>query len=163
MSSESERSIQNKDSQRSEAVMFEPLPILHTPHQRRKLILWAGIALATLDLCWLPITYYYALKFGTNLRLQDGLYKSTKLSDSWLIHPSLRCHHGSVWPTKLHALQLSISQAIPFKNFVQMEASGLDEMGNGESRRISLSRRVLTDPDGVSSSQHLNRYNPCGD
>jgi len=44
---------------------------LHTPHRRRKFILFAGVTLVTLDLCALPITYYYALKFGTNLKLQD--------------------------------------------------------------------------------------------
>jgi len=47
------------------------LPRLHLPHRRRKTILAAGIILAILDLCCLPITYYYALKFDTNLDLQD--------------------------------------------------------------------------------------------
>jgi hypothetical protein len=53
--------------------MLEPLPALHTPHRKRKSILIAGVVLATLDLCCLPITYYYALKFDTNLKLQDGM------------------------------------------------------------------------------------------
>lgn len=53
--------------------MLEPLPALHTPHRKRKTILIAGLILATLDLCCLPITYYYALKFGTNLKLQNGI------------------------------------------------------------------------------------------
>ncbi|KAF8864933.1 hypothetical protein BDZ45DRAFT_736569 [Acephala macrosclerotiorum] len=51
--------------------MVEPLPELHTPHRRRKLILIIGVILAILDLCCLPITYYYALNFDTNLSLQD--------------------------------------------------------------------------------------------
>lgn len=45
---------------------------LHTPHRRRKVVLFIGLTLLTLDLCALPITYYYALKFGTNLKLQDS-------------------------------------------------------------------------------------------
>ncbi|KAH8821062.1 hypothetical protein F5884DRAFT_650949, partial [Xylogone sp. PMI_703] len=44
---------------------------LHTPHRRRKILLFTGLVLVALDLCFLPITYYYALKFGTNLKLQD--------------------------------------------------------------------------------------------
>jgi len=50
--------------------MVEQLPELHTPHSRR-LILVIGVILAVLDLCCLPITYYYALNFDTNLSLQD--------------------------------------------------------------------------------------------
>lgn len=50
----------------------EPLPPLHTPHRKRKTILWVGLLLVTLDLACLPITYYYALNFGTDLSLQDG-------------------------------------------------------------------------------------------
>lgn len=51
--------------------MVEILPSLHTPHRKRKTILIAGVLLATLDLCCLPITYYYALHFDTGLGLQD--------------------------------------------------------------------------------------------
>lgn len=58
--------------------MVEPLPELHTPHRRRKLILIIGVILAILDLCCLPITYYYALNFDTNLSLQDGKMISYK-------------------------------------------------------------------------------------
>ncbi|PQE26348.1 metal ion binding protein [Rutstroemia sp. NJR-2017a BBW] len=49
----------------------EPLPPLHTPHRRRQTIMWVGLILITLDLCCLPITYYYALNFGTSLPLQE--------------------------------------------------------------------------------------------
>jgi len=51
---------------------------LQRPHRRRKLILTIGVSLITLDLCVLPIVYYYALKFGTNLSVQDSM--STTLS-----------------------------------------------------------------------------------
>jgi len=44
---------------------------LHIPHRRRRIIQVCGLLLVTLDLCVLPITYYYALKFGTSLKLQD--------------------------------------------------------------------------------------------
>jgi hypothetical protein len=50
----------------------EPLPPLHTPHRRRKTILWVGLIIVTLDLACLPITYYYALSFGTDIALQDS-------------------------------------------------------------------------------------------
>lgn len=79
MPEDSERNIQDEvamevnGSEASHSMnAFEPLPELHTPHKRRRLILWAGIVLAILDLCCLPITYYYALKFDTSLSLQDG-------------------------------------------------------------------------------------------
>lgn len=78
MPEDSERNIQDEvamevnGSEASHSMnAFEPLPELHTPHKRRRLILWAGIVLAILDLCCLPITYYYALKFDTSLSLQD--------------------------------------------------------------------------------------------
>ncbi|RDL37870.1 Uncharacterized protein BP5553_05303 [Venustampulla echinocandica] len=50
----------------------EPLPKLHAvpPSRRRQVILWTGVTLVTLDLCCLPITYFYALKFDTDLSLQ---------------------------------------------------------------------------------------------
>ena len=52
---------------------IEPLPALHTPHRGREIILIVGVVLAALDLCCLPITYYYALKFDTSLNTQDSM------------------------------------------------------------------------------------------
>lgn len=53
----------------------EPLPKLHAaPAPRtRQIILWSGITFVTLDLCCLPITYFYALKFDTGLSLQTSM------------------------------------------------------------------------------------------
>jgi len=34
------------------------------------MLMTIGIGIATLDLSFLPITYFYALKFGTTLELQ---------------------------------------------------------------------------------------------
>jgi hypothetical protein len=45
---------------------------LNTPHRKSKFKLGFGIVIATLDLCCLPITYFYALNFDTNLGTQDG-------------------------------------------------------------------------------------------
>jgi len=59
------------DTSQPSTIFSEPLPPLHTPHSKRKLILVVGLIAVTLDLCCLPITYYYALKFGTSLKLQD--------------------------------------------------------------------------------------------
>lgn len=53
------------------SMVVEPLQDLHTPHKRRRLILVIGVIGATMDLCCLPITYFYAFKFGTSLSLQD--------------------------------------------------------------------------------------------
>ena len=53
--------------------MIEGLPELHTPHRKRLLLLLGGIGLAILDLGCLPLTYYYALKFDTNLSLQISM------------------------------------------------------------------------------------------
>ena len=63
----------------------EPLPPLHTPHRRRRLLLWSGVIILTLDLCYLPITYYYALKFGTSLSLQDSMSSTALVSLLFLI------------------------------------------------------------------------------
>ncbi|KAG9238088.1 hypothetical protein BJ875DRAFT_451917 [Amylocarpus encephaloides] len=49
----------------------EPLPELHTPHRRRRMIIWIGVTVVIIDLCALPIAYYYAFEFGTNLTTQD--------------------------------------------------------------------------------------------
>lgn len=49
------------------------LESLHRPHKWRTTILIVGLVGAVLDLCCLPITYYYALKFDTGLTLQEGI------------------------------------------------------------------------------------------
>ncbi|KII93309.1 hypothetical protein PLICRDRAFT_102084 [Plicaturopsis crispa FD-325 SS-3] len=46
-------------------------PPLHTPHNSRKKVFAAALVLVLLDLCILPLTYYYALKFASDLTLQD--------------------------------------------------------------------------------------------
>lgn len=51
----------------------EPPP-LHTPHKRRITLMVVGIIVATLDLSFLPITYFYALKYGTALKLQISMF-----------------------------------------------------------------------------------------
>lgn len=48
-------------------------PPLHTPHNKRKKLFFFGVVVALLDLCLLPMTYYYALVFDTNLSVQDGM------------------------------------------------------------------------------------------
>jgi hypothetical protein len=74
---DSDRPIQDAASQPSQTMsLADPLPSLHTPHRKRKTIVLIGVVLATLDLCCLPITYYYALNFGTSLNLQDGTINS---------------------------------------------------------------------------------------
>lgn len=52
--------------------VMDDLPHLHTPHANRLFILIFGLLMATLDLCILPIVYYYALNYGTRLSLQDS-------------------------------------------------------------------------------------------
>lgn len=72
MSAGSERTIRNEETQPSQIMsigLSEGLPDLHTPHHKRRLKLLAGVVLVVLDLCCLPITYYYDLKFDTNLSL----------------------------------------------------------------------------------------------
>ncbi len=89
--------------------IVEPLPQLHTPHRKRRLILITGVVLATLDLCCLPITYYYALKFDTSLSLQEGAKKPLPISNLTHRVPSFCCHYWRLRPAKLHALFLPIS------------------------------------------------------
>lgn len=47
-------------------------PPLHTPHDKRKNLFFFGVIIALLDLCLLPMTYYYAMVFDTHLPLQDS-------------------------------------------------------------------------------------------
>jgi len=48
----------------------------------------AGVVLVALDLCCLPITYYYALNFDTNLSLQDSMIvPAFNFVFNWLIYP----------------------------------------------------------------------------
>lgn len=64
----------------------------------------AGIVLAVMDLCCLPITYYYALKFDTTLNLQDifavitavyGLLSFTHYS--FRSYKLFRAKHATKW------------------------------------------------------------------
>jgi hypothetical protein len=81
MSADGDRSAGNDEqtsesSQPSQAMslgMSEPLPDLHLSHRKRNIKLLIGLVLAILDLCCLPITYFYALNFDTNLNLQDSM------------------------------------------------------------------------------------------
>jgi hypothetical protein len=56
----------------STAAQFNEPPPLQTPHKKRRLILSVGVFVATLDLCVLPIVYFYALTFGTSMNRQDS-------------------------------------------------------------------------------------------
>jgi hypothetical protein len=49
------------------------LPSLPPPTRNRKILLVIGLVLASLDLCILPITYFYSLTFGTKLSRQTGM------------------------------------------------------------------------------------------
>jgi len=87
MSIHSERTIRDEETQPSQIMnMSEGLPYLHTPYHRRRLKLLAGVVLVVLDLCCLPIKYYYALKFDTNCSLQDSMIVPTyNLVHKWPI------------------------------------------------------------------------------
>jgi hypothetical protein len=49
------------------------LPSLPPPTRNRKILLVIGLVLASLDLCILPITYFYSLTFGAKLSRQTGM------------------------------------------------------------------------------------------
>ena len=88
--------------------LVEPLPALHTPHRKRKTILMVGLVLATLDLCCLPITYYYALKFDTSLNVQDG--KTPRSVKCFKILPDDRLVQYS--PLSLESMGCSVSHTM---------------------------------------------------
>lgn len=48
------------------------VPSLPAPTRLRKILLVLGLVLATLDLCILPITYFYSLTYATSLTRQHG-------------------------------------------------------------------------------------------
>lgn len=60
-------SIKNRTARNGQALPSFP-PITKT----RWTLLRIGICLAILDLCVLPITYFYSLTYGTSLKPQDG-------------------------------------------------------------------------------------------
>jgi hypothetical protein len=47
-------------------------PPIPEPTRARKILLYIGLGIAVLDLCIMPIVYYYSLTFGTNLKEQSG-------------------------------------------------------------------------------------------
>lgn len=47
-------------------------PPIPGPTKTRKILLHIGLAIAVLDLCVMPIVYYYSLTFGTSLKEQSG-------------------------------------------------------------------------------------------
>jgi hypothetical protein len=49
------------------------LPLLPPPSRNRKILLVIGLVLASLDLCILPITYFYSLTFRAKLSRQTGM------------------------------------------------------------------------------------------
>ena len=49
------------------------LPALPSLTRNRKILLMIGLTLASLDLCMLPITYFYSLTFGAKLSRQTGM------------------------------------------------------------------------------------------
>lgn len=74
----------------------EPLPELHTPHKKRRLIIWIGVTLVIIDLCALPIAYYYAFKFGTKLSTQDSMHFHPDAVIYVLIQCSIRHHYWDI-------------------------------------------------------------------
>ncbi|KAF8857191.1 hypothetical protein BDZ45DRAFT_436626 [Acephala macrosclerotiorum] len=48
-------------------------PPIPQPTKTRKILLYIGLAIAVLDLCVMPIVYYYSLTFGTSLKEQSVL------------------------------------------------------------------------------------------
>lgn len=129
-----ENVVHNNESETSHSLnIFEPLPELSRPHRRRKIILWLGVALAVLDLCILPMTYFYALKYGTSLSLQDSMYPFCQTRSPVLMRTSIRCNNGSIRYAKLWALWSSITEALPCEDFFEMETCRMDKMGHGMS------------------------------
>jgi hypothetical protein len=47
-------------------------PPIPEPTRTRKILLYIGLGIAVLDLCIMPIVYYYSLTFGTSLKEQSG-------------------------------------------------------------------------------------------
>jgi hypothetical protein len=47
-------------------------PPIPGPTRTRKILLYIGLGIAVLDLCIMPIVYYYSLTFGTSLKEQSG-------------------------------------------------------------------------------------------
>ncbi len=49
------------------------LPELPAPSKLRKNLLVIGLIVASLDLCILPITYFYSLTYGTKFKRRTGM------------------------------------------------------------------------------------------
>jgi len=74
------------------------LPSLPPPTRNRKILLVIGLVLASLDLCMLPITYFYSLTFGAKLSRQTGMDKmqTNTLQHKLNLPRSLYSHHMSL-------------------------------------------------------------------
>ena len=81
MSEHTERYSVPASSQASQIIGIEPLPELKTPHHKRALFRTLGLSFVAIDLAIMPITYYFAFKYGTDLSLQTGKH--------WTISKSL--------------------------------------------------------------------------
>jgi hypothetical protein len=74
------------------------LPSLPPPTRNRKILLVIGLVLASLDLCIMPITYFYSLTFGTKLSRQTGMGRtqSSTSHNKAESSRSLYSHHMSL-------------------------------------------------------------------
>jgi hypothetical protein len=57
------------DAEKAPELLYPALP---SPSKTREILLGIGLFLAALDLCILPITFYYSLTYGSSLSKQDG-------------------------------------------------------------------------------------------
>lgn len=128
-----DRASNGGSSRPSHTINFaEPLPELHTPHKRRQRIILIGVTLVIVDLCALPIAYYYAFKFGTKLSMQDSMLSPSYCAGkSVLTWCSIWYHYRNIRLDQFRALLLQITQVVPIKGVDEMEAGGMDTMGNG--------------------------------
>lgn len=56
------------------AILDNGPPPLYVPTRTRKLLFNIGLGVAVLDLCVMPIVYFYSLKYGAKLKLQTGKF-----------------------------------------------------------------------------------------
>lgn len=136
-----------ESSQASQVTAAEPLPELKTPHHKRNLFRALGLSFVAIDLAILPITYYFALKYGTDLSLQTGrqLNSLDKACLNLANLTSLCNPHGDIWHDIFHAFRISILTAFLVKMVTSKYACWMDKMGNGEASVRLRIRRDRTD------------------
>lgn len=110
------------------------LPQLYTLLRHGQNLKSLVLALVMIDLAAMPITYYYALRYGTDMTLRQGKLLSYNSLDCMLLILSSDCYGcSSFWIRKFYTPLCSFIETVAVKVVNTGKTDRVDEMGNRES------------------------------